>query len=271
MTNWMLVAVLLGVMAVAYHLGLTRSRVMARAGNARRAAMHSRPGYYGALVALWCGLPAFLVFAVWNIAEPSLIRNAVVTMLSSEAGTMTSQQVGIAMQRIESIASGFGVAGDVTPVEAAAAAEMARLQAIGFYTKIALVMAIVLGGLVFAYRRIKPDFRARNHVEQIVRIAMFLASGVAILTTVGIVLSMVSETLRFFSFVSPLDFFFGTVWDPRFSTTGAAGGGYGILPLLSGTLLVSVVAMTVAVPVGLMTAIFWPNTPRRVFARSPSR
>ena len=264
MTNWMLVAVLLGVMAVAYHLGLTRSRVMARAGNARRAAMHSRPGYYGALVALWCGLPAFLVFAVWNIAEPSLIRNAVVTMLSSEAGTMTSQQVSIAMQRIESIASGFGVAGDVTPVEAAAAAEMARLQAIGFYTKIALVMAIVLGGLVFAYRRIKPDFRARNHVEQIVRIAMFLASGVAILTTVGIVLSMVSETLRFFSFVSPLDFFFGTVWDPRFSTTGAAGGGYGILPLLSGTLLVSVVAMTVAVPVGLMTAIFLAEyaTPR---------
>ena len=264
MTNWMLVAVLLGVMAVAYHLGLTRSRVMARAGDARRAAMHSRPGYYGALVALWCGLPAFLVFAVWNIAEPSLIRNAVLTMLSSEAGTMTSQQVSIAMQRIESIASGFGVAGDVTPVEAAAAAEMARLQAIGFYTKIALVMAIVLGGLVFTYRRIKPDFRARNHVEQIVRVTMFLASGVAILTTVGIVLSMVSETLRFFSFVSPLDFFFGTVWDPRFSTTGAAGGGYGILPLLSGTLLVSVVAMTVAVPVGLMTAIFLAEyaTPR---------
>ena len=265
MTNWMLVAVLLGVMAVAYHLGLTRSRVMARAGNARRAAMHSRPGYYGALVALWCGLPAFLVFAVWNIAEPSLIRNAVVTMLSSEAGTMTSQQVGIAMQRIESIASGFGVAGDVTPVEAAAAAEMARLQAIGFYTKIALVMAIVLGGLVFTYRRIKPDFRARNHVEQIVRVTMFLASGVAILTTVGIVLSMVSETLRFFSFVSPLDFFFGTVWDPRFSTTGTGGGGgFGILPLLSGTLLVSVVAMTVAVPVGLMTAIFLAEyaTPR---------
>jgi phosphate transport system permease protein len=266
MTNWMLVAVLLGVMAIAYQLGLARSRTMAKAGDTRRAAMHSRPGYYGALVALWCGLPAFLVFAVWNIVEPSLIRNAVVTMVSPDSGALSPQQIGIVMRRVESIASGFGVAGDVTLEEAAAAAEMARLQTVGFYTKISLVIAILLGGLVFTYRRISPAFRARNHVEQIVRVTMFLASGVAILTTVGIVLSMVSETMRFFSFVSPFDFFFGTTWDPRFSSTSGSGshGGFGILPLLSGTLLVSAVAMTVAVPIGLMTAIFLAEyaTPR---------
>ena len=89
-----------------------------------------------------------------------------------------------------------------------------------------------------------------------INITLALCSGVAILTTLGIVMSMFSEALRFFSFVSPFDFFFGTEWNPGFSTSGNAEGSYGLLPLLWGTLMVSGIALLVSVPLGLMIAIY---------------
>ncbi|HEY9011048.1 MAG TPA: phosphate ABC transporter permease subunit PstC, partial [Devosia sp.] len=84
------------------------------------------------------------------------------------------------------------------------------------------------------------------------------ASTVAILTTVGIVLSMLSETIHFFSDVNPLNFFFGTVWDPRFAAAGSASqeGQFGLIPLLAGTLYIALVSMLFAVPVGLMAAVY---------------
>src|SRR5690606_35253713 len=87
-------------------------------------------------------------------------------------------------------------------------------------------------------------------------------------TTVGIIASLLTEAIRFFTFVNPLEFFFGTVWNPRFSSTGTGSyGQFGLLPLLAGTLMVAVIAMAVAVPVGLMTAIYLSQyAPRRVRA-----
>ncbi len=78
------------------------------------------------------------------------------------------------------------------------------------------------------------------------------------LTTVGIVLSMLGETLHFFSEVNPFDFFFGTVWDPRFAAAGSGGetGQFGLIPLLAGTLYIALVSMLFAVPIGLMAAIY---------------
>jgi len=110
--------------------------------------------------------------------------------------------------------------------------------------------------LLWAKKRVSQQYRARNQVEKIINISLALCSGVAILTTVGIVMSMFGEAMRFFSFVSPMDFFFGTQWNPGFSTTGSADGEYGLLPLLWGTLLVSAIALLVAVPIGLMIAIY---------------
>src|SRR5690606_13829319 len=110
--------------------------------------------------------------------------------------------------------------------------------------------------LLAARRRITPRLRARNEVETAVRLGMVACSVVAIATTAGIVVSLLAEAVRFFTFVSPIDFFFGTVRNPGFSTTGSAGGDYGLLPLLWGTLMVAAMAMLVALPIGLMTAIY---------------
>jgi phosphate transport system permease protein len=121
----------------------------------------------------------------------------------------------------------------------------------------ALMATAAAVGLFWSWRHTTAQTRARNKVERAVQVALIACSAVAIFTTVGIVLSMLGEALRFFQYVSPLDFFFGTVWNPRFATVGSEGqSGFGMLPLMAGTLMISVIAMLLAVPVGLMTAIY---------------
>ena len=254
MNNWVLICVLLMLMAMAYQFGLSRSRSVAGASQVR---MHSRPGYYGLLVALWCGLPALAVFLLWSLFEPSIIRSAVLDQLPAHLAGLQGAELDVLMRRIQQIASGFGVAGEPEAYELAAAERMRSLQDTGRLAMIASMAALGVAGLVHTLRRISPKLRARNQVETVFRVLLVVCSTIAILTTVGIVLSMVGEALHFFRFVNPADFFFGTVWNPRFSTTGTGGqGDFGLLPLLWGTLMVSFIALLVAVPAGLMTAVY---------------
>src|SRR5690606_22886581 len=164
---------------------------------------------------------------------------------------------GATLQRIQALATGYGVAGGTEPFEQAAAEALRSFQAVTFFGVVALAAAAGFGALVYARSRITARSRARNQVERFVGFLLMACSAVAILTTVGIVASLLTEALRFFTFVHPFDFFFGTVWNPIFSTTDAGDAGqYGLLPLLAGTLMISAIAMLVAVPVGLMTAIY---------------
>ncbi|KAA8734998.1 phosphate ABC transporter permease subunit PstC [Acinetobacter qingfengensis] len=254
--NLLLIGILLAIIAIAYQIGLTRSKSIAGKGN-NSAILHSRPGYYGALVALWCGIPAGILLIVWNIAEPSILRHLALSELpQSVIGSLSASDVDVLVDRVQAIASGFGVSDTPKAYEVAAAAKLKSFEMIALYAKFAVVLCAAIFGLLYAKNRISKQFRARNQVEKVTNIALALCSGIAILTTIGIVMSMLSEALRFFHFVSPVNFFFGTEWNPGFSTTGDAGGSYGLLPLLWGTLMVSIIALLVAVPVGLMTAIY---------------
>ena len=255
MSNIALIATLLVIMALAYHLGLTRSRAVAAEHDVR---MHSRPGYYGALVALWCGLPALALFVLWSLLAPQLIDMLVVQQLPPElVAGMSEREMNTLLRRITALANERNVAGGGSAEELAAAAHMTRLQTFQNTTLIALMAVVAVVGLVFARRRISPQWRARNHVERVISIALASCSAIAIFTTVGIVLSMLGEALKFFSFISPAEFFLGTTWNPRFSTSGTdAQGEFGLLPLLWGTMMVSIIALLVAIPVGLMTAIY---------------
>lgn len=255
MTNLALIATLLMVMALAYHLGLTRSRVVAAEHDVR---MHSRPGYYGALVALWCGVPALALFLLWSFLAPQLIEMLVAQQLPADlVAGMSDRELVTFLRRVTTLASERNVSGGGTPEELAAAAHMARLQTFENFSLVALMAVFAVTGLVVARRNISPQWRARNQVERVVTIALAASSGVAIFTTVGIVLSMLGEALKFFTFISPAEFFLGTTWNPRFSTSGAdAQGEFGLLPLLWGTIMVSAIALLIAIPVGLMTAIY---------------
>ncbi len=120
-----------------------------------------------------------------------------------------------------------------------------------------VVLVIAVAGGAYALREVAPRFRARNRVERVMLWGLLLASSIAILTTVGIVMSMLTEAAAFFSEVPAAEFFFGTVWDPRFAGAGSSSfGQFGLIPLLLGTLYIGFVAMLVAVPVGLFAAIY---------------
>lgn len=254
--NLLLIGVLLALIAIAYQVGLSKSRGLAGQGN-NSAALHSRPGYYGALVALWCGLPAILVMLVWNFVEPSVLKHIILNHVPVHVvASLDPASMGVLIDRVQSIASGFGVSDQPLAYELKAAEQLANFQTIGMYAKLVVVICIALIGLIYAKKRISAQYRARNQVEKILNIFLALCSGVAILTTIGIVMSMFSEAMRFFSFVNPISFFFGTEWNPGFSTSGSAEGSYGLLPLLWGTLMVSGIALFIAVPVGLMIAIY---------------
>ena len=254
--NLLLLGVLLALIAVAYQLGLKKSRQLAGKGNSS-VSLHSRPGYYGALVAMWCGMPAFLILAIWNLLQPTLLQQAVFNQVpASVLLNLDDASKTVLLDRVQAIATGFGVTDQVMPYELKAAQQYAQFVKIGEYAKFAVVICVAVVGLIFAQKRISQKYRARNHVEKVIRISLALCSGVAILTTIGIVMSMLSEALHFFHFVSPSTFFFGTEWNPDFSTTGSAEGSYGLLPLLWGTLMVSAIALLVAIPVGLMIAIY---------------
>ena len=254
--NLLLIGVLLALVAIAYQIGLSKSRNLAGKGN-NSVALHSRPVYYGALVALWCGIPAFLILIIWNLVEPSVLQHIIFNNIpASVSATLDAAGRDVLIDRVQAIASGFGVTDQAAAYEVAAAQQLAKFQTIGTFAKLAVVISVALAGLVWAKRKVSEQYRARNQVEKTINVALILCSGVAILTTIGIVLSMLTEALHFFKFVSPTDFFFGTEWNPGFSTTGNAEGSYGILPLLWGTLMVSGIALLVAVPIGLMIAIY---------------
>ncbi len=248
------VAALLVLTALAYQLGLSRSRAVASAGSER---LHSRPAYHGLLAVLQAVLPAVGVYLLWTVAGASIVESMVLGNIPPELLPSDDLKQRALMSRIANLASGFGLTGEVQDFERAAAAQMQRLTGMGQALTLALMAVSAALGLFWTWRHTSAQLRARDKVERAIEIGMIACSVVAILTTLGIVLSMLSESLRFFSFVNPADFFFGTTWNPRFSTTGDSGqGGFGLLPLLSGTLMIMAIAMVVAVPLGLMTAIY---------------
>jgi phosphate transport system permease protein len=245
-----------GLTVLAYYLG--RQRAVAGATAAQRA-YHSLPGYHGGYVALWCALPALVVLAAWQVLEPVWLRNAVLSELPSTLRELPPQQLGLIYNDIRNLVDGNVVSSNPGPDIIAAAERYASLRDLSRDLAAAAVLILGFLALVFAFRSIRPAFRARNRVEKIIEYLLIAASLVAILTTVGIFLSVLFEALQFFRQVSPIEFLFGLSWSPQTAIRAdqvGSSGAFGAVPLFAGTLLISALAMLVAVPVGLMSAIY---------------
>lgn len=255
MESLIIAGLLLVLLGVSYQTGWMTSRGLVTTDGVK---VHSRPQYHGALLAIWALVPALVILGLWAFFGPGIVRSYTVSLIPTDI--MTSlDQVGLneAIRRIQSLASGFGVTGELAAYEADAGSALRSFQFVTFLAVLTIAAVLGFAALFYARAQITPRLRARNRVERLVNLLLLACSGIAILTTVGIVASLVTEAFRFFTFINPLDFFFGTVWSPKFSsTTPGDYGQYGLLPLLSGTLMISVIAMLVAVPVGLMTAIY---------------
>ena len=256
MQTLILVLVLTALTIVGYRMG--RSRVMAMAGGSAKT-LHSLPNYYGAYVALWCGLPAIVVLGVWLASQGAVVDRVVMAGLPAETQSLPPERISLMLSDIKNLAYGNVVRDEPDPVVRAAADRLNALNHTGFVTMAVLVGALAVLGLTLGWRQVQPDLRARNRVEKITMMLLIVASSVAILTTAGIVLSLLFEALRFFGKIPIFDFLFGLEWSPQTAIRAdqvAAEGAFGAIPLIAGTMLISFIAMCVAVPIGLMSAIY---------------
>jgi len=259
MQSPVLLLVLLGVMALAYRFGYQRA-VSVAGGVDRIKTLHSLPGYYGFYAALWTGLPALLLLGFWVGFQDVIVTGLVEAELPAEmTAGLSAGQKSLLLNDIENLATGNIVSHQVTPALQAAADKYAHLQGLANIAMWSLVLAVALGGLALAWKRTHPELRARNGVESTLMVVLVVFSSIAILTTLGILLSVIFESILFFQKVSTTEFFFGTEWSPQIALRAdqvGASGAFGAVPLFTGTLLVSLIAMLIAVPIGLMTAIY---------------
>jgi len=260
---------LLSLSAIGYYLGRRRA-FSAASGLPQTTRLHSRPTYYGALTALWCGIPALLVFGFWLAFEDSVITQLVVSDLPEKMRALSPDRLNLVLNDIKNLVSGNIVSGDINPLMQAAADHYRNLKAISNAALAVVVLAIAAGGITFIRNKISPAMRARNHVEQIIKYLLIACSTLAIFTTIGIVLSVLYEAIRFFKMVPITEFLFGLKWSPQMAIREdqvGSSGAFGALPVFVGTALISFIAMVVAVPIGLMSAIYLSEYAGRKLAR----
>jgi phosphate transport system permease protein len=218
----------------------------------------SLPLYHGWYVALWIIVPTMLFVIAWGAIAPGLITQSVLATPAAENLPEFDFLRQTLLQEARAVAAG-NAQGVFNP-DAEPLIEPFR-EAMQYFNGIGIIVTLLIAfvGGAFAFLRLRPDFKARNRVERAVMLTLLLASLVAILTTLGILVSLVFETVRFFGMVSPLDFLFGTFWspDPMSNPDNPDGTRYGAIPLFWGTILIgAIIAMIVAIPLGLMSAIY---------------
>ncbi len=281
MTPGILALIVLALTIVGFAAGRQRAGAVSQRDGKR---LHSLPSYYGQSVALFIAVPAYFLLGAWLFLQPILIENQVSAQIPDSAIPEGSVR-GLVMADVRRIADGLdilidqggmtedeletmqadvtnvrgqlanvGVAlgSEVSPTVFEAAKSYRNASKVGSLARNTAVLAAAIALGFWAWSRIQPDMRARNLSETFIRALLMASSLVAILTTFGIVGSLLFETLHFFRLYPVGEFFFSTVWDPQFR----GGSDLGILPLLWGTFYVSLVALILAVPIGLMIAVY---------------
>lgn len=216
----------------------------------------SLPSHHGTYVAMWTILPAALFLAVWSSVSPALVTDSVLeTPAAAQLPANKFERASI-LSEARNLAAGrsFGTFNPLSQTLAPAyASAQKRYDWIG--SAAALLLAFSTGA--WAFTRVRPAFRARSQIERVVMVLLLGASLIAILTTLGIVASLLFESARFFRMVPIGDFLFGTHWSPQVISAEDPGASLGAVPLFWGTFFIgAVIAMIVAIPFGLMSAIY---------------
>jgi phosphate transport system permease protein len=238
-------------------IGWLTARVRAVAFRRESSARFSSlPSHHGTYVALWTVLPAALFLTIWFSVSPALVTNAVLETPAAAQLPANKFERASVLSEARNLAAGrsFGTFNPLSQTLAPAyAAAQTRHNWIG--TAAALLLAFATGA--WAFTRVRPSFRARTQIERVVMLLLLAASLIAILTTLGIVASLLFESARFFQMVPIGDFLFGTHWSPQVISANDPGASLGAVPLFWGTFFIgAVIAMIVAIPFGLMSAIY---------------
>jgi len=290
-----IVLIVIALAVAGYFFG--RSRALKSAGGDGRL-LHSLPSYYGTHVSLMVLVPSFFILGIWLLVQPIYVDSQVAADFPTDA-ISESSTLGLVMADVRRVAEGLDLAvaqgamshdyadnirseftdvrdrlgsvgvalgSDVGPAVLRAAQEYRSLASMGRLLMTIVVIGAAVAGFGLAYMRTDAEFRARNVVETVIRYMLIFAATIAILTTIGIVLSLIFNTIEFFKLYPAKDFFLGLTWSPSFG----GGSELGMLPLLWGTLYISLIALTVAVPIGLFAAIYlseYATPTARAFAK----
>ena len=281
MSGIVLLLIVLGLGALAFILA--RGKALSSVGGDQRA-LHSRPHYYGFSASILTIAPALALMVVWGLGQSTLVQSAVAELIPASA-IAEGQTVGLLMGDVQRIANGLdtavsegalssdaaaalstgaddirGILGsvgvalgaDVDPAILKAAQSYRAMQSSGATLRMIAVIGVALLGLAYGFMQTSATYRARNSVERSMRWTLIAAASVAVFTTLGIVFSVIFNTIEFFQLYPAKDFFLSLTWSPSFG----GGSELGVFPLLWGTLYISLIALMVAVPTGLFSAIY---------------
>lgn len=261
---------LLIIAIISFFIG--RARAVIVAGN-NIASLHSRPTYHGGFLAIWSVVPAFVLTVMWSTFSGRILESSILSRYSDILSGMGPAQIQAFLRDVRSLSeAGVENASQIIlstkgalREEAENAAGIYASQAASFDTWLLILCAVVIvAGFIWGYRQIKPVKRNRHFVEKFITIILVACSAVAILTTIGIVFSLIFESIRFFQKVPFFDFLFGYHWSPQSAFENASGTSladdnsriFGAIPLFTGTFLITFIAISIAAPLGLMSAIY---------------
>lgn len=243
---------------IAYFLGNNRAnRVAASFGGVR--SLHSLPTHYGMFSAMCCAVPALIIYVIYRFVEETIISSLVTQGLPPDMLQLSANELTLVLNEVKNIAFGGFVADGSNPaIQQAAENYIFQLhKARNIITLVILTAGIFPAAL--ALWQIKKTLRARNLVEGAGMVFLICCSAVAILTTLGIVLSVLFEAIRFFQAIPFTDFLFGLEWSPQTAMRedqAGSSGAFGAVPIFVGTILIATIAMSVAIPIGLLAAIY---------------
>lgn len=232
-----------------------------RLGKSEQIRSHSLPIYHGSFPAILATAPALILISLWVAAEGFVFNQMLIAQFPSELKIEGRQTILILLAQIQNIADGI-VVGKPDEWILVLAEKLANWRDLSENFISFLAVGCSLAGGLYGTKRVQPSFRARNAVEVLLLAGLGACSVVAIITTIGIVFSVIFESIRFFKIIPPLEFLTGIVWNPEFEGAARAGSGqegraaYGAIPLFAGTFLISIIALSISVPVGLMAAIY---------------
>jgi phosphate transport system permease protein len=244
--GWLLIALIAVFGSAAFFLGRMRAEQLLEASTGR---MHSRPNYHGYYVAMFTVVPVVLIAVAYAIFAEDLMRGQLTRELPSSFDRLSPAELQSYLESVR-MAAGTAATSGADRVFQAITNRYLELRGVVNTATLALLGLLAAGGIFWSQRRLSQNFRARAVVENGMELVLFLCAGVAIATTAGIVVSLLYESLQFFQMVSVWDFLTGTRWNAQ---TNAE---FGALPLFFGTFMIALIAMLVAAPIGLFSAIF---------------
>ncbi len=213
--------------------------------------------YYGKNAVIWAFVPAFSMLVAYSFLAPVYIETVFIDKLSKIFPEYQQSQLNLVYAQVQNIASGFLESSDVQLL--ALSEQLTSWNEKAQSTRSWVILLVLIGTSALGYNKIKLRFPARVKVEQFFERLFLGAAVTAILITIAIVVSLMFEALRFFEVYNFFDFLFGTHWSPNIAIRDdqvGSSGSFGMIPVLAGTVLIAFIAMLVALPIGVFSAIY---------------